>query len=133
MIADTASPEPPRLTDVVMLAAVWTAAIGAALAAILYASGCRSLGAVEPVVVHVIDTADEVCPAVVLFLPEVGRVCTLLHQAERIVRVLSEAKAAGQAATLDVAGRRVVIPASDVGAVLAAVAEPVAAAKAGAK
>lgn len=112
--------------------------IPAAIAVALFAmaitgAGCKTLGAAEPVVVHVIDTADEVCPAVVLFLPEVGKVCTLLHQAERIVRVLSEAKAAGQAVTLDVGGRRVVIPASDVGAVLAAVAEPVAAAKAGAK
>ena len=131
MIPDTAAPEPPRLTGVVMLAAVWTAAIVAALAAILYASGCKTLGAAEPVVVHVIDTADEVCPAVVLFLPEVGRVCTLLNQAERILRVLQEAKASGQAVTLDVGGRRVVIPAQDVGAVLAAVAEPVAAAKGG--
>lgn len=108
------------------------AAISVALFAMaITGTGCKSLGAVEPVVVHVIDTAEEVCPAVVLFLPEVGKVCMLLNQAERIVQILSEAKAAGQSVTLDVAGRRVVIPASDVGAVLASVAEPVAAAKGG--
>mgnify|MGYP000084121610 CR=1 FL=1 len=93
--------------------------------------GCAWLRSNGPEVIHVVDEIDHVCPAVALTLPEIGPVCVALDQAERILEILRLAARDKAAAHLRVGGRDLTVRADDVGAVLAGVEGPVAAARGG--
>lgn len=94
--------------------------------------GCSAM----PLVIHVADEAAEVCPKVAVVFPEVGPVCLAIEEAERIVRLLTEARAAGKSVTLafdsKATGRRsVVVKPEDIDAAIGAVEKPIAAARGG--
>lgn len=91
--------------------------------------GCAWLKSNGPEVIHVVDEIDHVCPAVALTLPEIGPVCVALDQAERILEILRLAARDKAAAHLRIGGRDLTVRADDVGAVLAGVEGPVAAAR----
>lgn len=93
--------------------------------------GCAWLRSNGPEVIHVVDEIDHVCPAVALTLPEIGPVCVALDQAERILEILRLAARDKAAAHLRIGGRDLTVRADDVGAVLAGVEGPVAAARGG--
>ena len=93
--------------------------------------GCAWLKSNGPEVIHVVDEIDHVCPAVALTLPEIGPVCVALDQAERILEILRLAARNKTAAHLRIGGRDLTVRADDVGAVLAGVEGPVAAARGG--
>jgi len=91
--------------------------------------GCAWLRSNGPEVIHVVDEIDHVCPAVALTLPEIGPICVALDQAERILEILRLAARDKAAAHLRIGGRDLTVRADDVGAVLAGVEGPVAAAR----
>ena len=93
--------------------------------------GCAWLRSNGPEVIHVVDEIDHVCPAVALTLPEIGPICVALDQAERILEILRLAARDKAAAHLRIGGRDLTVRADDVGAVLAGVEGPVAAARGG--
>ena len=99
------------------------------LALVQIVFGCAWLKSNGPEVIHVVDEIDHVCPAVALTLPEIGPVCVALDQAERILEILRIAARDKAAAHLRIGGRDLTVRADDVGAVLAGVEGPVAAAR----
>lgn len=101
------------------------------LALVQIVFGCAWLKSNGPEVIHVVDKIDHVCPAVALTLPEIGPVCVALDQAERILEILRLAARDKAAAHLRIGGRDLTVRADDVGAVLAGVEGPVAAARGG--
>lgn len=101
------------------------------LALVQIVFGCAWLKSNGPEVIHVVDEIDHVCPAVALTLPEIGPICVALDQAERILEILRLAARDKAAAHLRIGGRDLTVRADDVGAVLAGVEGPVAAARGG--
>lgn len=125
----TASSRPRGVARLDAVLAVCGALVILVLAQIVF--GCAWLKSNGPEVIHVVDEIDHVCPAVALTLPEIGPICVALDQAERILEILRLAARDKAAAHLRIGGRDLTVRADDVGAVLAGVEGPVAAARGG--